>query len=483
MAVLAETGASHLPISSPSPIESGPVLPANRGLMTKDNIQELHEAFQSLPGVRRVEEGFEVEDIPMSIIATDGKYRDMEARLVLTNPNATTRKDKRKVNVGPVVFRGIKRFIPDNHESGEWRAAFTREDSDGVEFYDVKTVELESLHELEPIRGNFKGKHIISLSQFEREDLETVFAFTPQMKQICLGGLPSKILSGLIVASLFYKESSRTRMSTEAAIQQLGGSVVSMVDPTYSSEAKGESLEHSMLTYEAYVDAIVLRHGETGSAAKAGKWLKRVPLLNAGDGNGEHPTQAILDLITIRNEVGRLDHLNAVVAGDLSHGRTVHSLVQGLALYPGNSITFLSNDVLKLPEEYKRKIIDRGVDVREIDRIEDIPKDADFWYWTRSQTERYTEEEKALLGADWEKQFVVSQKVLDTYAGPNTILMHPLPINSKNPEVLREVQDDPRTVYLEEEIRNGMYSRMTLLALTTGRLRPNTLSSNPPLIF
>ena len=458
-----------------------PELSPSLGLMTRDEINTLLGVFQSLPGHTN-EEGAEVITLESlgNVTRVHGASIDREAELIITNPGAKTRAERRKKSAGPAVFRGIKR----NSEEGKWMASFTLGDLPDTQMFESGKFELRSLHDQEPIGGNFEGKHIISLAQFAREDLEAVFRLTPYMRELCMRGVPSKILAGLIVATTFFKESSRTRASSEAAIQQLGGSVVSILDPKFSSMAKGESLEHTLQTFEAYTDAIIMRHDEEGSVTQAGKWLKRVPIINAGDGNGEHPTQAILDLNTILEEVGRLDHLNGVIAGDLLHGRTVHSLVQGLALYPGNSITFLSNDLLRLPEEYRKRIEEKGVAIREIERIEDMPQNADFWYWTRSQTERFTPEEKAHLGEDWEKQFVVSQDVLDKYAGPDTILMHPLPINSNNPEILREVQDDPRSIYLESEIRNGLYTRMTLLALVTGRLKlDQLLKQGGPNIF
>lgn len=484
-------------------------LPPVIGVMTPSDIMDLQNVFTTLPK-RFNENGVPEVDLDTFAVVRNSAHKS--AQVIIHeedfNIKAEYAPDAQKQDLGRSVFRGIRR----DPEYYKWVADFSGEDGLEITTHDVGKIEVRLLPDAsvdlipgvariinvdtrtsespdtntdpeykgERIDGNFEGKHIISLGQFSRQDLEAVFKYTPMMRDICLGRKPSRILDGLIIASLFFKESSRTRASSEAAVLQLGGDIVSILDPKFSSMAKGESLKHTLLTFESYSDGLIMRHEKKGSVGQAAGWLKNVPIINAGDGDGEHPTQAILDLNTIYDQKGTLQGLNGVIAGDLSHGRTVHSLVQGLALYPGNTLTFLSNDVLRLPEEYRKRIEDMGVRVHEIDAIDDIPEDADFWYWTRSQTERYTNEERERLGND---QFVVTQKVLDQYAGPNTILMHPLPINSDNPEILPEVEEDPRAIYLRTEIRNGMYTRMTLLGLVMGRLDPGGLTRSGPNIF
>jgi len=497
------------PLFTPPEERQKPEFPQPLGPMTPADVMNLQDVFVTLP--RR----FNDNEIPEIDLDTFGVVRNSahkSAQVIVHEEgfdmNAQEAPDTQKQDMGRSVFRGLRR----DPEYYKWVADFSGEEREEVTTHDIGKIELRLLsdtsQELTPgtvkiidsdkkaqgegktsetpeykgesIDGEFEGKHIVSLGQFSRGDLEAVFKYTPMMRDICLGRRPSRILEGLIIASLFFKESSRTRASSEAAVLQLGGDIISILDPKFSSMAKGESLKHTLLTFESYSDGLIMRHEKKGSVGQAAQWLKNVPVINAGDGDGEHPTQAILDLNTIYDQKGTLQGLNGVVAGDLSHGRTVHSLVQGLALYPGNTLTFLSNDVLRLPEEYRKRIEAMGVRVREIDRIEDIPQEADFWYWTRSQTERYTDEEKARLG---DKQFVVTQDVLDQYAGPNTILMHPLPINDNNPEILPEVEEDPRAIYLKTEIRNGMYTRMALFGLVMGRLDPKGSGRNGPNIF
>lgn len=500
--------AQEAPLFAPETRQK-PEFPQPLGPMTPADVIDLQDVFVTLP-TRFNSNGTPEIDLDTFTVLRNSAHKS--ARLIIHEEGfdikAQDTPSDQAQDLGTSVFRGLRR----DPEYYKWVADFSDERGEELTTHDIKKIELRLLpdtsQELTPgtvrvidsakkeqsgeapdnapeykgesIDGEFEGKHIVSLGQFSREDLEAVFKYTPMMRDICLGRKPSRILEGLIIASLFFKESSRTRASSEAAVVQLGGDIISILDPKFSSMAKGESLKHTLLTFESYSDGLIMRHEKKGSVGQAAQWLKNVPIINAGDGDGEHPTQAILDLNTIYDQKGTLQGLNGVVAGDLSHGRTVHSLVQGLALYPGNTLTFLSNDVLRLPEEYRKRIEAMGVRVREIDRIDDIPQEADFWYWTRSQTERYTAEEKERLGDD---QFVVTQDVLDQYAGYNTILMHPLPINDNNPEILPEVEDDPRAIYLKTEIRNGMYTRMALLGLVMGRLDPRGSGRNGPNIF
>jgi aspartate carbamoyltransferase catalytic subunit len=312
----------------------------------------------------------------------------------------------------------------------------------------------------ESIKGDYNGKDIISIDQFSQKDLKILFDIVPQMREIALKALPSKIIAGKIIVILFYEPSSRTFGSFSTAIKQIGGQTVEILNPQqFSSVVKGESFEDTIRVFEAYSDAIVLRHPKEGMAGKAAQIAKSVPIINAGDGVGEHPTQALLDLYTIYEKFGRLENLTMLFAGDMLNGRTVHSLIKGLALYPKNTIYLLSPRSLKLSRKDYLNFQKRGVKIVELENEKDIPKNADVWYWTRVQKERFDN-----LG-EYEKvknKFIVGQKLLDTYAAKNTILMHPLP---RIGEILPEVDDDPRAVYLKSQIRNGTYVRMALLAL------------------
>ncbi len=178
----------------------------------------------------------------------------------------------------------------------------------------------------------FYGKHILSVSQFDKVDLETIFEVAEEMRAMVERVGSFDLLKGKVLANLFYEPSTRTSSSFLAAIQRLGGSVIPISNVQFSSVAKGESLPDTIRTLECYADAVVLRHPETGSAALAARHATK-PIINAGDGPGEHPTQALLDLFTIREEMGRIDGLTVTMLGDLKYGRTVHSLSKLLAVY------------------------------------------------------------------------------------------------------------------------------------------------------
>lgn len=320
-------------------------------------------------------------------------------------------------------------------------------------------------HDVYKIDGNFKGKDTISLDQFSQKDIKILFSHIKRMRSIAIKALPCDILAGKNVVLLFYEPSSRTRGSFDAATKQLGGQTIVVENPQqFSSVSKGETFEDTIRVFEAYSDLIVLRHPNEGASQKAADLAKLVPIVNAGDGKGEHPTQALLDLYTIYEKFGRLDNLNVLFAGDMLNGRTVHSLIKGIALYPKNTVCLLSPNELRLSRKDYSDFQNRGVKIYEIQNEKDIPKNADVWYWTRVQKERLKKIK------DYEKvknKFVVSQKFLDKYAGKHTILMHPLP---RVGEILPEVDNDPRALYLRTQIRNGTYVRMALLGLVLGKL-------------
>ena len=217
-------------------------------------------------------------------------------------------------------------------------------------------------------------------------------------------------------------------------------------------------------TFETYSDAIVMRHPEIGSASNAAATAK-IPIINAGDGIGEHPTQALLDMYTIFNKFGRLDNLTGVFAGDMLHGRTVHSLLRGLSIFKYNKAYLLSPKQLRLARDDFSFFEKKGIKLYEIESYKEIPKNADFWYWTRMQKERFKSE------AEYEKvkhAFVVTKELLDIYASKKMILMHPLP---RVGEIKTEVDSDVRSVYFTDQIRSGVCVRMALLALVLGKLK------------
>ena len=317
-----------------------------------------------------------------------------------------------------------------------------------------------------PINGDFAGKHIVSLDQFNPKSLEHLFHVTDKLKPVGQDGWPLKLLDGQVITLLFYEPSSRTRASFEAATKQLGGQTIVVENPqAFSSVSKGETFEDTIRTFESYGDAIVLRHPETGFALKAADAAEFVPIINAGDGIGEHPTQALLDLYTVREHKGELSNIRGLVAGDLLNGRTIHSLIRGLSLYPGNEIYLLSPDKLRLPLADFKDFEERGIALHDIGSMDELPSDLDFWYWTRVQKERFQNEDEY---NEVNNQFIVTSDILNRYAGPETILMHPLP---RVGEIKEEVDRDPRAVYLRNQIRNGLYTRMALLALVLGKIK------------
>jgi aspartate carbamoyltransferase len=314
--------------------------------------------------------------------------------------------------------------------------------------------------EPQKINGKFKGKDIVSLDQFSPKDISILFKLTKKMKQIAYNAKPSSILAGKIVTLLFYEPSSRTFGSFGASVKQLGGQTIDVQNPqVFSSVSKGETLEDTIRVFEAYCDAIVIRHPVAGTAKIAAETAKYVPIINAGDGIGEHPTQTLLDLCTIQEKHGRLDNLTGVMAGDLLNGRTVHSLLRGLSLYKKNTVYLLSPKELKLSKEDYQKFSSLGVKLIEIESDKDLPKNADFWYWTRVQKERFKSlEEYERL----KTRFIVTKDLVAKKAGKKTIIMHPLP---RVGEIDPEIDNDPRAVYLSSQVRNGMYIRMALLSL------------------
>lgn len=315
------------------------------------------------------------------------------------------------------------------------------------------------------IAGDFKGKDILSLSQFSPDDISLLFSHVPKMRDIAQNAKASDLLKGNIVTLLFYEPSSRTFGSFGAAIKQLGGQTIDILNPeVFSSVSKGETLEDTIKVFESYSDAIVLRHPVAGTASNAALAAKHVPIINAGDGIGEHPTQALLDLYTIYEIHNRLDNLTILFAGDIKNGRTVHSLMKALSLYPNNTIYLLAPENLKLAAEEKQHFTEKGLTIHEISSENDIPTTADVWYWTRVQKERFASAE------EYEKvkhAFVLTKKLLDEKGKQDMIIMHPLP---KVGEIEAEVDNDPRAVYLTKEIRNGMYVRMALMALVLGKI-------------
>src|SRR5512147_867617 len=220
-------------------------------------------------------------------------------------------------------------------------------------------------------QADWYGKDILSVKQFSRDDLQYVFGVAHEMRGMVERVGTFDLLKGKILANLFYEPSTRTSSSFTAAMERLGGSVIPINEVRYSSVAKGESLPDTVRTLECYADVIVLRHPETGSAALAAQYARK-PVINAGDGVGEHPTQALLDAFTIKEELGRLDGLNVTMLGDLKYGRTVHSLARLLSTFNGTKLNYVSPDILKMPAEVMEEVGAKKVPQAEYSSLEKV---------------------------------------------------------------------------------------------------------------
>ena len=308
--------------------------------------------------------------------------------------------------------------------------------------------------------ADWYGKDILSVKQFSRDDLQYVFDVAHEMRGMVERIGTFDLLKGKILANLFYEPSTRTSSSFIAAMERLGGSVISINEVKYSSVSKGESLPDTVRTLECYADVIVLRHPETGSAAIAAKAAKK-PVLNAGDGVGEHPTQALLDTFTIMEEIGRLDNLTVTMLGDLKYGRTVHSLARLLTNFTNIKLNYVSPDILKMPKEVMDEVAAKNVPQVEYSSLEKVLAETDVLYVTRVQKERFEDP------ADYESvkgAYVIDPEIMKS-AKKEMIVMHPLP---RVGEISPDFDDDPRAAYFRQ-MEYGLYVRMALLALVLGK--------------
>lgn len=302
------------------------------------------------------------------------------------------------------------------------------------------------------------GKDIITVKQFSRSDLEYIFAVAHEMLVMVEHVGTFDLLKGKILANLFYEPSTRTSSSFTSAMERLGGSVIPINEVRYSSVAKGESLPDTVRTLECYADVIVLRHPETGSAALAANYARK-PIINAGDGIGEHPTQALLDTFTIREELGQIDGLTVTMVGDLKYGRTVHSLARLLSLY-NVRLNYISPEILRMPAEIIAEL-PRTLPQAEYSSLEPVLAQTDVLYVTRVQKERFSDEAEyeSVKGA-----YVITPETL-SHARQKMIVMHPLP---RVGEISMDVDADPRAAYFRQ-MEYGLYVRMALLAMVLGK--------------
>lgn len=302
-----------------------------------------------------------------------------------------------------------------------------------------------------------KLDHVVKAQQFDRQTLDLVLDEAKAMEAIAAGGA-CDMLRGRIMVTLFYEPSTRTRLSFESSMLRLGGQVLSSENARdFSSAAKGETLEDTIRVVEHYGHVIVMRHHQAGAAARAAH-ISRVPIINAGDGPGQHPTQALLDLYTIRKEVGRLDHLNVAFVGDLANGRTVRSLVYLLAKYQGTRFTFVAPDIVRIGEDIKEYLTRSGVQFEEVSDLDAALTKADVVYQTRVQKERFGDKPEEYLKA--KGKFIITGESLQRMK-TDAVLMHPLP---RVDEITPEVDTDPRAAYFRQA-QNGLFVRMAVLKL------------------
>ncbi|MBT3410170.1 MAG: aspartate carbamoyltransferase [Halieaceae bacterium] len=313
----------------------------------------------------------------------------------------------------------------------------------------------------------FAGSHILSIQQFERADVERIFSVADQMEPYAQRQRVTKVLDGAILGNMFFEPSTRTRVSFGSAFNLLGGEVRETTGFESTAIAKGESLYDTARVLSGYSDVIVMRHPAEGSVAEFAA-ASRVPVLNGGDGSNEHPSQALLDLYTIKKELSEqrrsIDKLRIAMVGDLRYGRTVHSLCKLLCLYDDVQVRLVSPGELRMPGEIVEQMRSAGMQVEESDALEESIAHVDIVYSTRIQEERFNSQEEADL---YRGRFRLNQSVYTANCEPNTVIMHPLPRDSRdNARELDDDLNDNPNLAIFRQTDNGVLVRMALFALT-----------------
>ena len=295
-------------------------------------------------------------------------------------------------------------------------------------------------------------KHLMSPLDFSVEELDRLLDLAGDIQNN-----PDKyahICDGKILATCFYEPSTRTRLSFESAMMHLGGKVLGFASANSSSAAKGESVSDTIRMISCYADICAMRHPKEGAPMVAAS-KATIPVINAGDGGHQHPTQTLTDLLTIRSLKGRLSNLTIGLCGDLKFGRTVHSLINALIRYEGVSFVFISPEELRIPDYIKDNLEKNNISFKEVIRLEDVMPELDLLYMTRVQRERFFNEEDYVRLKD----FYILNKAKMELAKPDMLVLHPLPrVN----EISVEVDDDPRAVYFKQ-VKYGVYVRMALI--------------------
>lgn len=299
-----------------------------------------------------------------------------------------------------------------------------------------------------------KGKSLISINDYSKEEQIAILDLAAHFE----ANPTQKILDGYVVATLFFEPSTRTRLSFESAVNRLGGKIIGFSDTSSTSVQKGESLKDTILTVSNYSDLIVMRNPVEGSARYASE-VASVPVINAGDGSNQHPTQTLLDLYTIKQTQGTLDNLNVTFVGDLKYGRTVHSLVIALCNY-NTTFHFVSPDVLKLPSSIKMHIKKNNLKYFQYNDMNDVISSSDILYMTRIQRERFSDP----LEYERVKDFFILEKSMLGDVKENLKVLHPLPrVN----EISEDVDDTPQAHYFQQAL-NGVFVRQALITSILG---------------
>jgi len=308
--------------------------------------------------------------------------------------------------------------------------------------------------------ADFKGKDILDGAQFTRNELDHVLDVADYMRKQVKERRALDLMDGYVLGALFFEPSTRTRLSFETAMHRLGGSVVGFASAGTSSSAKGESLADTIRNVDQYVDVIAMRHPKIGSAREAAQ-AAEAPVINGGDGAGQHPTQALLDLFTIQSERGQVDGNTIVLCGDLKYGRTVHSGVEVYKHFECKLI-FVAPEALTMPPEITVRLKEQGVEIEETTDLEAAMGEADVLYMTRIQKERFEDpaEYERLKGS-----YILTRDMVERI-NPNLTIMHPLP---RVDEITTDVDTLPGAAYFRQA-QNGVYTRMALIALVTGEI-------------
>ncbi|MCB2305084.1 aspartate carbamoyltransferase [Clostridium estertheticum] len=303
-----------------------------------------------------------------------------------------------------------------------------------------------------------KGRNLIDPMDLSLLELEEIFDYADEI--IKNPKDYAHICDGKILATLFYEPSTRTRLSFEAAMLRLGGEVLGFSEAQSSSASKGESVADTIRTVECYADIAAMRHPKEG-AAKVAAMNSKMPVINAGDGGHQHPTQTLTDLLTIRNIKGTLSNLTIGVCGDLKFGRTVHSLIKAMSRYENVKFILIAPNELKIPKYIKEEVLEKNnIEFEEVEKLEDVIGDLDILYMTRVQKERFFNEEDYIRLKD----IYILNKEKMLKAKKDMIILHPLPrVN----EIAVELDTDPRACYFRQA-KYGMYVRMALIAKLLG---------------